>query len=77
MNQDDATCIGTITAHRHNRIFAVEFDGGATIDANVQSHTAQLMFRIAPGDRLRVRLPKADGDLALILGHFRDKPNNE
>ena len=54
MNQDATTRIGTVTVHRHNRIFAVELDDGTTIDANVKSHTARLMFRIAPGDRVRV-----------------------
>ena len=77
MNPADATRKGTITSHSHNRIFAVELDDGATIDANVKSHTARLMFRIATGDRIRVRLPKADGELALIVEHIRDDPNND
>lgn len=72
MNQGNSTRVGTITAHRYDRIFAVELDGGATIDANVKSHTARVMFRIVPGDRVRVRLPATDGQLALILGHHRD-----
>jgi translation initiation factor IF-1 len=75
MNQDHATRIGTITAHRHNRIFAVELDDGEMIDANVKSHTARIMFRIVPGDRVRVRLPAVHGQHGLILGHHHDDPN--
>ena len=72
MNQDDTIRIGTITAYRHNRIFAVQLDDGHQISANVRSHTARTMFRIAPGDRVRVRLPASDGAHGLILGHHRD-----
>ena len=69
MRKDDSIRLGTITAHKHNRIFAVALDGGGTIDANVGSRAARIMFRIVPGDRVRVRLPAAGGKLGRILGH--------
>ena len=50
MKQDATTRIGTITAHRHNHIFAL--DDGALVGANAKSRIARLMFRIVPGDRV-------------------------
>ena len=58
-----------VIAHRGSLLFLVRLDDGHEVVAWVQKHVARRMFRIVPGDRVRVA--GADGDKPRITGFAR------
>jgi translation initiation factor IF-1 len=59
---------GTITTVGPNLACRIRLDLGAEVAACIPRRTARHMFRVVPGDRVRVQ---ADGDGFIVLGHER------
>jgi translation initiation factor IF-1 len=57
-SSSDPEVAGEVTGCRIGEGFDVRLDDGRTVTASVSSHTARVMFRIVPGDHVRVAFRK-------------------
>jgi translation initiation factor IF-1 len=63
------TLVGEIVAVGPNLACQVRFASGEQITARISRHTARLMFRVAPGDR--VAIEQRGAGRFVVLGHER------
>jgi translation initiation factor IF-1 len=60
---------GTVIELRPNLCCSVRLDSGEVVQARIPRRTARLIFRVVPGDRVRVELRSQDS--FEVIGHER------
>jgi translation initiation factor IF-1 len=70
MDQAEAqVAVGAVTEVGPNLLCRVRLDAGGEVPARIPGRIARLMFRVVPGDRVRVRADGTGG--YAVLGHER------